>query len=150
VSKLPSLAVAVCGCLPWFVHVIESPTWIVIVAGENLKSRITSDGSPAAWGTADEFTCDASGRSPLCVVVCCVVGAAAAVVVCETALVGLADGVAVAVLVDVVVLLVVLVWESELVVEDVVVWPEPELARAEITGRDSASAAIERTIAMRA
>ena len=48
VSKLPSLAVAVCGCLPWFVHVIVSPTWTVIVAGEKLKSTIVDDGSPAA------------------------------------------------------------------------------------------------------
>ena len=45
VSKLPLFAVAVCGAGPLFVHVIVSPTWIVIVAGENLKSEIVSPGS---------------------------------------------------------------------------------------------------------
>jgi hypothetical protein len=48
VSKLPSLAVAVWSVGPLFVHVIVSPTWIVIVAGANLKSEIVSPGSPAA------------------------------------------------------------------------------------------------------
>ena len=48
VSKLWSLAVAVCGEGPLLVHVIVSPTWIVIVAGANLKSEIVSPGSPAA------------------------------------------------------------------------------------------------------
>jgi hypothetical protein len=36
VLKLPSLAVAVWGCLPLFVHVIVSPTWTVIDPGEKL------------------------------------------------------------------------------------------------------------------
>jgi hypothetical protein len=49
VSKLPLLAVAECGLGPSFVHVIESPTCTVIVAGANLKSEITSPGSPATW-----------------------------------------------------------------------------------------------------
>ncbi len=48
VSKLWSLAVAVCALGPLFVHVTVSPTWIVIVAGEKAKSEIVSDGSPAA------------------------------------------------------------------------------------------------------
>ena len=48
VSKLPSVAVAVWSVGPLFVHVIVSPTWIVIVAGANLKSEIVSPGSPAA------------------------------------------------------------------------------------------------------
>lgn len=55
VSKLPSFAVAVCGLGPSLVQVTVSPTWIVIVAGVNLKSEIVSAGSPA--------TC-ALGRRP--------------------------------------------------------------------------------------
>lgn len=47
VLKLPSLAVAVCGLGPLFVHVTVSPAWIVSVAGANLKSEIVSPGSPA-------------------------------------------------------------------------------------------------------
>jgi hypothetical protein len=50
VLKLPSFAVAVCGCLPWFVHVTVSPTRTEIVAGEKLKSTIVAAGSLAAWG----------------------------------------------------------------------------------------------------
>jgi hypothetical protein len=49
VSKLWSFAVAVCAVGPLLVHVIVSPTWIVIEAGENLKSEIVSPGSPATW-----------------------------------------------------------------------------------------------------
>jgi hypothetical protein len=49
VSKLWSLAVAVCGEGPLFDHVIVSPTLTVIVAGANLKSEIVTPGSPAAW-----------------------------------------------------------------------------------------------------
>jgi hypothetical protein len=49
VSKLPLLAVAECELGPLFVHVTVSPTWIVIVPGENWKSVIVSAGSLAAW-----------------------------------------------------------------------------------------------------
>jgi hypothetical protein len=55
VLKLPLLAVAVCGLGPAFDHVTVSPTWIVIVAGANLKSEIVSPGSPA--------TCARSARA---------------------------------------------------------------------------------------
>jgi hypothetical protein len=48
VSKLWSLAVAVCGEGPLFVQVIVSPTLTVIVAGPNLMSEIVTPGSPAA------------------------------------------------------------------------------------------------------
>jgi hypothetical protein len=37
-----------------FVHVTVSPTWIVSEAGENAKSEIVSDGSPAARASARE------------------------------------------------------------------------------------------------
>jgi hypothetical protein len=47
VSKLPSRAVAVCGLGPSLDHVSVSPTWIVVVAGEKLKSTIVTPGSPA-------------------------------------------------------------------------------------------------------
>ncbi len=50
--KLPSFAVAVCGCLPLFVQVTVSPTWTVIVVGEKLKSTIEAGGSLAAWACA--------------------------------------------------------------------------------------------------
>ncbi len=120
----------------------------MIVAGENLKSRITSDGSAAAWGAAAGFT-RVTALSPLTVVGGWVVGAAA-VVVCDAAVVELDVEAAVVVLVDVVVLLRVLVSELELVVEAVAVESVPELAWAEITGRDSGRMAIAMTIAMRA
>src|SRR5581483_2512045 len=48
VLKLPLFAVAVCGCCPVFVHVTVSPTWMVIVAGEKLKSTIEPGMSAAA------------------------------------------------------------------------------------------------------
>lgn len=47
VSKLPSVAVAVCELGPTFDHVTVSPTWTVNVAGVNLKSEIVAPGSPA-------------------------------------------------------------------------------------------------------
>ena len=117
VSKLPSLAVAVWGCLPWFVHVTVSPTWIVTVAGEKLKSTIVSEGSPAACAVGREFACRVTGLSPWAAAVDCVVVAAAVVVVCDV--VELDVDSVVTLLVDVVVLVV--VCDPELVVEDVVV-----------------------------
>ncbi len=104
VSKLPSLAVAVCGAFPWFVQVTVSPTWIVIVAGENLKSTIVSAGSLAAWSTAAERPWSASGLSALGGAGACAVGTAAAVDVCETVVVELDVDVVVSPPVDVVVL----------------------------------------------
>ena len=50
-SKLLSLAVAVWAVGPVLVHVTVSPVWIVIVAGENMKSEIVSDGSEAKCAT---------------------------------------------------------------------------------------------------
>jgi hypothetical protein len=58
VSKLPSFAVAVCGCCPLFVQVIVSPTLTVTDPGEKRKSAIVTPGSPAAWATrCAERTC---------------------------------------------------------------------------------------------
>jgi hypothetical protein len=59
--KLPSLEVAVCGCLPWFVHVTVSPTWTVIVVGEKLKSTIVAAGSLAAWAPDLARACRVAG-----------------------------------------------------------------------------------------
>lgn len=50
-SKLPSLAVAVCAAGPLLVQVTVSPTWTVIVPGVNTKSEIVSEGSPAKCAT---------------------------------------------------------------------------------------------------
>jgi hypothetical protein len=62
VLKLPLLAVALWGCWPLFVQVIVSPTWTVIVGGENRQadefgvhvpgSTMPTPGSPAAWARA--------------------------------------------------------------------------------------------------
>jgi hypothetical protein len=106
VSKLPSLAVAVCGCLPWFVQVTVSPTWIVTVAGEKLKSTIVSDGSPAACAVGRELGCRVTGLSPWRAAVDCVVDAVAVVVVWGAAGGELDVDAVVSLLVDVVVLLV--------------------------------------------
>ena len=47
VVKLPLLAVAVWLDGPLLLHVMVSPTWIVVDAGEKWKSAIVTPGSPA-------------------------------------------------------------------------------------------------------
>jgi hypothetical protein len=151
VSKLPSLAVAVCAVGPTLVQVIVSPTWTVIVAGENLKSEIVSPGSPAACVPELDVTCRRTPPGPLFVadvvrvvvseldvtlVVLLVVGLAVVVVVGTTVVVVLAAGV-----VDVV--------EVVVVAAAVAAGLDRVLACAEIVGTAAGNAAAASTAAMR-
>src|SRR5438477_10164358 len=56
VSKLPSLAVAVCGAMSWFVQVIVSPTCTVEVPGVNAKFLIVTPDDAAAVTAAARCT----------------------------------------------------------------------------------------------